>query len=877
MKNGKFIRSIIYIIIILLATTLFVACNKDETDVYTIKYTATEGGSVQGLTDQLVYAGCDATTVMAEPEPGYDFVMWSDFSTDAERTDRNVHRDIIVEAQFIRSEEMTQVFSLTYIAGEGGSLGGVANQSIIFGEDGDKITAIPNAGYRFVGWSDGVTQSSRIDQDVTSTITVTALFERITLKAIYNADIGGTIVGQREQTVLWGELSEQVCAIADDGYRFAGWSDGITSPARADLLEDDLRVTAFFEKIYHITYRAEQGGTINGQADQIVPAGRKTTYVQAIPQAGYIFTGWSDGVFETGRMDVADGDITYTAKFQCVYEETGTSSDPFIIDNVTDWQNMQYFCNGFFRLENDLDFADVFCTPIFSSDNIFSGELDGNEHTLTNITITQQNAYSSVLGVIGSTGVVKNLTIEGAKLTVPDIFTDSGIYVGIVAGKCNGFLNNIKVSGEISGENIQNGALYVGGITGALFGMAVQCESNININLSFQDKVIAQYFSAENIGGLSGILYGHCFNCRAAGKIMLVSDSIGRSDTRNIGGLIGLIVDNNTDFTLQIKDCITDIEIAANCKVTAGGLLGRAANTIKLNVDNCKASAAINTSVGNAGGLIGQAIVRTLQITGSSVECDIIAYSAGGFGYYLSGETVEQTTVQYCFVEGKVHAEVYAGGFAETIDGNISDCHTDVEVKGQYVGGFAAHISGTVRRCYTEGDIEGLKFAAGFVYSVWGDIMESYTTGTVTGYRIASGFLNSLHGEMKNCFSISDIYMPDSSEEVFIAGGLCSGGAGGAIKNSYYAGQITGSGKRYYVGAITGSTATIQNCHWLKRSDSICLQAAGWDNDPDAYDTYMYENFAAMQTITEQLNKGNETDVWVTVPDKLPELFWMIA
>lgn len=147
----------------------------------------------------------------------------------------------------------------------------------------------------------------------------------------------------------------------------------------------------------------------------------------------------------------------------------------------------------------------------------------------------------------------------------------------------------------------------------------------------------------------------------------------------------------------------------------------------------------------------------------------------------------------------------------------------------------------------------------------------------VTGYKVASGFLNSLHGEMKNCFSVSTIRMPDAAEDIFMVGGLCVGGAGGTIENSYYAGRISGSGERYYVGAITGSTATIRNCHWLKHSDSICLQAAGWDSDPEMHDAYGYENYAAMQTIAEQLNKGNSTDVWVTIPGQLPKLYWILA
>jgi len=66
--------------------------------------------------------------------------------------------------------------TLTYIAGEGGSIIGEANQTVSFGEDGSEVTASPNEGYEFDEWSDGVTSESRTDTNVTEDIEVTALF-----------------------------------------------------------------------------------------------------------------------------------------------------------------------------------------------------------------------------------------------------------------------------------------------------------------------------------------------------------------------------------------------------------------------------------------------------------------------------------------------------------------------------------------------------------------------------------------------------------------------------------------------------------------------------------------------------------------------------
>ena len=44
------------------------------------------------------------------------------------------------------------------------------------GEDGTQVTAVANAGYHFVRWSDNVLTASRTDTDVTANLSVSAEF-----------------------------------------------------------------------------------------------------------------------------------------------------------------------------------------------------------------------------------------------------------------------------------------------------------------------------------------------------------------------------------------------------------------------------------------------------------------------------------------------------------------------------------------------------------------------------------------------------------------------------------------------------------------------------------------------------------------------------
>ncbi len=72
--------------------------------------------------------------------------------------------------------EVNPPSTLTYIAGPNGFISGSSPQTVNYGQDGASVTAVPSAGYRFVGWSDGVTTATRTDTRVTSSRSVTANF-----------------------------------------------------------------------------------------------------------------------------------------------------------------------------------------------------------------------------------------------------------------------------------------------------------------------------------------------------------------------------------------------------------------------------------------------------------------------------------------------------------------------------------------------------------------------------------------------------------------------------------------------------------------------------------------------------------------------------
>jgi hypothetical protein len=69
----------------------------------------------------------------------------------------------------------TDVHTLTYAAGAGGSIVGTTPQTVNGGANGEPVTAVPDEGFR-VQWSDGSTANPRTDTNVTADISVTAQF-----------------------------------------------------------------------------------------------------------------------------------------------------------------------------------------------------------------------------------------------------------------------------------------------------------------------------------------------------------------------------------------------------------------------------------------------------------------------------------------------------------------------------------------------------------------------------------------------------------------------------------------------------------------------------------------------------------------------------
>ena len=103
------------------------------------------------------------------------------------------------------------------------------------------------------------------------------------------------------------------------------------------------------------------------------------------------------------------------------------------------------------KLGADLDLNGQNWTPIGNNTNQFKGTFDGDNHTISNLTITGSNSY------VGLFGYNKG-TVSGC--TVSDTVTGTGEDIGGVVGGNRGTVSGNTVFSEVSGN------YYVGGLVG---------------------------------------------------------------------------------------------------------------------------------------------------------------------------------------------------------------------------------------------------------------------------------------------------------------------------------------------------------------------------------------------------------------------------
>ncbi|MDD3861609.1 MAG: InlB B-repeat-containing protein, partial [Candidatus Gracilibacteria bacterium] len=294
---------------------------------YSLIYIAGSGGAIVGATNQIVKSGENGLSVTAIPNSGYYFTKWSDGLSLNPRTDINVMANKSITANFSRyrggfvNSVSISRYTLSYTAGAGGTISGTTLQTVSNGSSGSAVTAVPSAGYAFVGWSDGVVTAERTDSFVTEHKTISAIFAINTYTVTFDineGDDGSTAA----QTLTYNTPTALTAnGFTRTGYTFAGWAttaEGeVTYADEASYTIGTGNVTLYAKwtiNTYTVTF--DGNGSTGGTEPNDQTKTHDITLVLAtnsgtLIKTGYTFDGWNTAANGSGT-DYAEGE-NYTA------------------------------------------------------------------------------------------------------------------------------------------------------------------------------------------------------------------------------------------------------------------------------------------------------------------------------------------------------------------------------------------------------------------------------------------------------------------------------------------------------------------------------------------------------------------------------------
>jgi uncharacterized repeat protein (TIGR02543 family) len=288
-------------------------------NTYSLTLNAGTGGTVEGNGD---FPHGSLTPITAIPDEGYYFVGWiGDGMADPNAMSTTV--EMTGERNLTASFSENQ-YSLRLFSGKGGSVSGEGN----FSEGTTpSITATPDEGFIFVGWSgDGLANLSAQSTTVSMTENriINAVFSPKEYFLVLSSSSGGAVRG--EGNFSHGETIP-ITATPDSGYQFESWSGDIegnlSSPSRAIFMDSNKSISANFVEVTEnnfvltILSNPQSSGTSSGAGSY---AGDTLVPIIAEPLTGYEFLSWTgSGIQDLNSSDtniLLSENRTITANFQ---------------------------------------------------------------------------------------------------------------------------------------------------------------------------------------------------------------------------------------------------------------------------------------------------------------------------------------------------------------------------------------------------------------------------------------------------------------------------------------------------------------------------------------------------------------------------------
>ena len=338
----------------------------------------------------------------------------------------------------------------------------------------------------------------------------------------------------------------------------------------------------------------------------------------------------------------------------------GSSSSPYEISTASDLQAMQEDLNDNYIVVNDINAS---CTvnwnngqgfdPIGEWDVRFAGSLDGQNHTISDLSINRLDDNEvGLFGYISEGGEVKNVGVINVNINGDE-------KVGGLVGRNYGTVSNSYSTGNVTGKKL------VGGLVGENY------NGNISNSYSTGNVTGEGEVGEGEVGGLVGQNWGTVSNSYSTGNV---------TGEKLVGGLVG----NNGNST--ISNSYSTGNVTGGYDV--GGLVGY---DDEGNISNSYSTGNV-TGESNVGGLVGD--IYKGNISNS--------YSTGNVtgGIRVGGLVGENsgTTVSNSYSTGNVSGDNRVGGLVGDNSGTVSNSYSTGNVIGESfdVGGLVGDNEGTV-------------------------------------------------------------------------------------------------------------------------------------------------------------------------------------
>ena len=514
--------------------------------------------------------------------------------------------------------------------------------------------------------------------------------------------------------------------------------------------------------------------------------------------------------------------------------------------------------------------------PLGTNSQQFTGSLDGQGHTISNLYIARPS--ENAVGLFGTTS---NASISNVGLLNEAIAGNNG--VGGLVGVNNGSLTNVYSSGSVSGNNDVGG--LVGNNSGSLTNVySTGSVSGLNYvgglvgsnNGSLTNVYSTGSVSGNNyVGGLVGINGGSIEYSYATGSV---------AGSNYVGGLVGLSYGNiNEVYSTGLVTGRTNI----------GGLVGSNYGTISSSFwDTVTTGQQLGFGLNNGN-------ISTLIGLDSTNRLSQSAYAGWNFTqngtwFMIDGQTRPFLQSEYSTTITNSHQlQLMAMNLSAnyTLANSIDMSSEFSNVSGMWatdpaaeagngfvpIGTEGAHFTGTLDGLghtinglfiyrpsvngqglfgYGQGirnlgllnvDITGGGWTGGLVGNNYGNISNTYVTGAV---RSSGSDVGGLVGV--NYGSISNSYSTALVNGNYSVGGLV-GLNSGSITNVYATGFVQGIGN-YSVGGLVGSNSgTIMNSFW---DVDTTLQSSGVGADNNSSSTTLVGIDSGNGSLPNRLSQG---------------------